>query len=257
VFTNQFATFFNNGDTSSLVVIDPAQFMQSTNLHTSGLDGPVPTGANGTNVPGATGQGTLPQQMITFTLNPFPNVDPGLASRISGGTTTPADQETIVNNLIANAIVSVSVNAFSDIVARRLPGPNSPASMMDIMDMYSTQRFTNPAWYGQIASASDTALLRELAHMQAYNIWLQYQQFRVQEQQTALLATMNSVLAKMNNSLNALNAQMANAAAQAASAQASAAAAASQTCSAGQTNYGAGCVTTIPSSSSTSSSGNS
>lgn len=50
--------------------------------------------------------------------------------------------------------------------------------------------------------------MREIAHMMAYNQWVAHEQFRVSEQQLALLASMNAVMAKVNMSIDSLNRQM-------------------------------------------------
>ncbi len=248
VYNTYFAPYVVGGDTSGLMVVNLAQFMQSNNLNTMNI---TPTQA---------------QQMINLVLTPFPTIDPGLATKIAGGPTQidGGAQDAIVNGIVENAIVSVSMSALSDIVARRTPGagadPSSSGqatmSVMESMDQYSAQRFTNPGWYTQISTASDTALLRELAHMQAYSAWMQFQQFRVQEQQMALLATMNAVMAKMNVGLDQLNVQMQQAASQAQQAQAQYNAQSSVTCPSGQMNNGTGTCVCANSGSAPDSSGN-
>lgn len=194
----QLQPFFASGDTSGLVVVNPGLFLETDNL------------AKFNNNQGISSAQS--QQMINIVTNPFPT-----APVLSGSLSNPsgADQDTLVNGLVGNAILTVSSSALSDIVARRTPQSSSTPSVIEMMNKYSQQRFTNPDWYSQIATASEPALLRELAHMQAYNTWVQFQQFRLLEQQTALMATMNTVMARLNIGLNQLNAQMAQATAQA------------------------------------------
>lgn len=211
VYEKYFGPFVNSGDTSGLTVINLGQFLQTPNLKKGNIS-PAQS-----------------QQMITLTLRPFPSVDPALKAQMQvakvtglGGGVKGAAANAVVDALVENAIVSVSMSALSDIVARRTQGPDSQVSLMEKMDEYSAQRFTNPAWYTQISASSDTALLREIAHMQAFNSWMQFQQFRVSEQQMALLATMNSVMAKMNTAMDKLNQTLKDASAQAQQAQQSA-----------------------------------
>ncbi|MBS0286314.1 MAG: hypothetical protein JSR17_03410 [Proteobacteria bacterium] len=201
--------FVTSGDTTGLTVINFGQFLQTPNLSKAKI---APEQS---------------EQMISLITTPFPTVDPTIKDQISGAKLNPsgltgASKEGIVDAMVENAIVSVSVSALGDIVARRTPALDSNGnpidSVMEAMDNYSSQRFTNPAWYEQISASSDTALLRELAHMQAYSSYMQFQQFRVLEQQMALLATMNAVMAKMNTNMDKLNVQMQKAAAQAAQA---------------------------------------
>ncbi len=208
--------FVLRGDTTGITSLNLGQFLQTPNLNKGKI---------------SQEQG---QEMIEVTLRAFPVVDAEVRealrtakSSTSGSAISGKVTEKIVDAMVENAIVSVSINALSDIIARRTPGKDSSnnsltESVMEAMDNYSAQRFTNPAWYAQISSSSDTALLRELAHMQAFSAWMQFQQFRVTEQQMALLATMNSVMAKMNTTMEKLNQQLALAQAQARDAQAQA-----------------------------------
>ncbi len=232
VYDTYFAPFVTQGDSNGLTVVNLAQFMQSDNLNTMKI---TPDQS---------------KQMINLVVNPFPVISQDLTGKITAAKADPSvidlgAKESIVDGIVENAIVSVSMSALSDIVARRTPGSDpsggqATVSVMESMDQYSAQRFTNPSWYTQISTASDTALLRELAHMQAYNSWMQFQQFRVQEQQMALLATMNAVLAKMNAGLDRLNVQMAAAEATAQKTQSDFNAANSVKCPSGQMNNGTG-----------------
>ncbi len=208
VYTGYFQPFIQNGDTSGLTVINLGQFLQTPNLTKGGI-------------PAA-----MSQQMISLSVNPFPSLDPKLTNAIAASKTgigssslSGADQEAIVDAIVANAARSASESALSDIVARRTPGTDGSGpltqSVMESMDNYSSQRFTNPAWYTQLSTASDTALLREIAHMDAFSIYMQFQQFRVLEQQMAIMATMNSVMANINVAINNLNVQLQQAAAKA------------------------------------------
>lgn len=194
----QLQPFFSSGDTAGLVVVNPGLFLETDNL------------AKFNNNQGISAAQS--QQMINIVTNPFPT-----APLLTGSLANPsgADQDALVNGLVGNAIITVSGSALSDIVARRTPQSSSTPSVIEMMNKYSQQRFTNPDWYTQISTASDSALLRELAHMQAYNTWVQFQQFRLLEQQTALLATMNTVMAKLGVGISQLNAQIAQATAQA------------------------------------------
>lgn len=150
-------------------------------------------------------------QLITILTKPYPYIDKTIQNqfKINGGVgldKEPQKIEQLMDTFATGAIMGLSTSAFGDIVARRTPIPNQAApnqdkSVMDMMDEYSKQRFSDPDWYKVIGASSDTALLREMAHMQAYSIWVQNQQFRVQEQQMALLAAMNAIMAKVNTTL--------------------------------------------------------
>src|SRR5690606_15367552 len=75
---------------------------------------------------------------------------------------------------------------------------------MELMKQYSNLRFNSPEWYGLIGTASDTALLREIAHLLAYNTWMEKESYRLKEQEVVLLATMNANFAKMLSVMDAL-----------------------------------------------------
>lgn len=220
LYDDNFASFVSEGNTSGLTVVNPAQFIQSTNLVKSNLD-------------------TQSQQMISLLTRPPSVADPVLLQQIAAsGGPEGGGKELIVDSLSEYAIISLSMNALGDIVARRTPGTDSnnnqlTQSVMEVMDQYSGERFTNKDWYTKLSTASDTALLREIAHIQAYNAWVQFQQFKVQEQQMALLSTMNVVLAKMNIGMSRLDAQIQSAQAQASKAASDYQNAASK-CKAGQ-----------------------
>lgn len=148
------------------------------------------------------------QSFINILTNPFPATSAAQTKIQNKQPLTGADMEALGHQAAQYAVVGVSASALSDMVARRLPVSGQTQSVMEIMDQYSNQRFTNPGWYAQIAAASDTALLREITHMMAYNTWVSYEQFRVSEQTMVLLASLNSVMAAMNASLVELNTSM-------------------------------------------------
>lgn len=200
----QLQAFVQGGDTTNISSLDPSSILLSDNLTKSSP--PISQ--------------TQAQNLVNIITNPFPYIDPDLQNKIKNGTTlTGADMENIANSAAQYAVVGVSVAALSDIVARRVPAQNQTQSIMDIMDQYSGQRFVNPDWYTAIGAASDTALLREIAHMEAFKIWLAYEQFRISEQQLALMASLNAVMAKMNIGIQQFTQQMQSATAQAKSSQ--------------------------------------
>jgi hypothetical protein len=69
-------------------------------------------------------------------------------------------------------------------------------SINQMMDVEATRRFQNADWYKKIDAATDTALLRELAHIMAYNNWLQYQQYKQNEMLQILLVTLHQDLVR-------------------------------------------------------------
>lgn len=154
----------------------------------------------------------LPSQTIVNLLtNPFPVQDPALVQKLKQGALTPDDKENLGRVIGQYALMGVSANAWGDIVARRIQPSPGEKSVMQIMQQTSKDRFTSKDWYAAIGAASETALLREMAHMMAYNQWVQYQQFRMQEQQVSLLASINGVMAKLNVAIDEMTKEMAKA----------------------------------------------
>lgn len=203
---NSFTDFFYGGDARGLVPFNPGLFILSDNLKT----GPVG------NISGRS------QEMINNLTNPYPlfaveaatadNLKKGnplyFSNNVVGGGAGGEDQENIMGGVLSSMPFSLSASVLADLVARRTPSGTEPRSMIDIMSGYSQQRFSQPDWYQKMGRASDAALLRELAHMQAYTMWLQFQQYKIQEQQTALLASINAMMATMNGSMQQLTVQM-------------------------------------------------
>ncbi len=165
------------------------------------------------------------QQLINNITDPFPTADSKIISDLQtmvsgGGELNGADQEALGTKIMEQVLISMSASALGDIASRRIINNANPSAptIMETMDNYSQQRFTNPDWTKAMSASSEQAMIREIAHMTAYSIWLQYQQFKISEQQLALLASMNVVLAKMNAAIDNLNQQMSSAKAQGAAA---------------------------------------
>jgi hypothetical protein len=110
---------------------------------------------------------------------------------------------------VEQAALSVPISALSELAAKRIDQGDNVGSTIQLMAQQSKFRFTNPQWYGAIGSASSEAILREIAHMQAYNIWVQYQQYRMDEQMVALTATLVASQAKLAGALAKMTEQMA------------------------------------------------
>jgi|GEM_PF-2577845 len=201
--------FFETGNTESLKNINIGAMLQSTVLDDTNdaVDG--------------TTKYRPSQTLVNILTNPFPVRDAQLAAKMKSGNLTGDDMEAFGQVVSQYALVGVSANAWADIIARRTPPTGSSPdgspgkSVMQIMEQTAKDRFTSKDWYAAIGTASEAALLREIAHMMAYNQWVQYQQFRMSEQQVSLLASMNGVMAKVNASMDSMTAQMEKAQAEA------------------------------------------
>lgn len=126
--------------------------------------------------------------------------------------------ESLGKTISEEALTAISANALSQIAANRT-GPNS---LNSIAEQLANLRLTDQAWFEKLGAASDTAILREIAQMEAYRTWLQYQQFKMQEQQMALMAAMNVGFSKLSKVLGSLSLEIDKAQSQAAAAAAEA-----------------------------------
>ncbi|HRE32437.1 MAG TPA: hypothetical protein PLD88_10725, partial [Candidatus Berkiella sp.] len=198
--------FFSGGDTANLKNINAGALLQATNLTDAGFSKDDSQG------------------LVNMLVNPFPTNNPDITAKLKSGSKLDGSQMEQLGEMLAQyAVIGVSANAWADIVARRTPSDGSAGggsstdskTVMQIMKETSESRFTSKDWYAAIGTASEAALLREIAHMMAYNQWVQYQQFRMAEQQVSLLASLNAIMAKMNKGVDQMNAELVKAQAEA------------------------------------------
>lgn len=144
---------------------------------------------------------TAAVQLMSLLTNPFPQLDPITeAALTTPGAITGKAPEKLARYFAHSASVGLSASGIGDIIARRtLPSTDDPnaKSLMQIMKEYGEQRFSDSDWVSAMGAASEPALLREIAQMQAYSIWMQYQQYRLEEQQVALLSSINANFSRM------------------------------------------------------------
>ncbi len=154
---------------------------------------------------------------IAYLTNPYPKTDQDIAAKMkSGAELTVAEKEKFAEKLIESINMAPSVTAFSELFARRIaeqdaegtPDEEKHKTVMELINEYSKLRFNTPEWYGMIGKASDTALLREMVHLLAYNAWMDQQAFKMKEQEVALLATMNANFTRMYAAMQGLVEQL-------------------------------------------------
>lgn len=154
---------------------------------------------------------------IAYLTNPYPKVDQDIAAKMKAGTElTVAEKEKVAEKLIESINMAPSVTAFSELFSRRIaeqdaegtPEEEKHKTVMELVNEYSKLRFNTPEWYGMIGKASDTALLREMVHLLAYNTWMDQQAFKMKEQEVALLATMNANFTRMYAAMQGLVEQL-------------------------------------------------
>jgi hypothetical protein len=99
------------------------------------------------------------------------------------------------------ALLGVARYAMDEMYGMRVQGSTLNAtgnaatqSILSVMENESSRRFTDPnyATFLTAATTDQIALLRELAAMQAFELWMQYQNYRQNERIAALLSAMLS-----------------------------------------------------------------
>lgn len=160
--------------------------------------------------------------LIKILTNPFPvslNISPQM---------TKDDVDNAAQRVATEAALSVALTALNNIQAMRAPAP-PPAplpgvqnivkpvpgpSLLEVMEKESSWRMTNPEWFQQMAVASNESLLREIANMMAFKMWMDYQTYRQNEQIAALLSVLVSGQSSMASTMAQLNKIMAQSQAQ-------------------------------------------
>lgn len=142
-------------------------------------------------------EGTLSRDAINLLVDPFPEKISAVPNRNS----TVVEKENFAQKLTGQALLSVSMNALADMIARRTPPSSTtgttPQSMMQVMRNEAETRTRDNQWVLGLAGLSQEALLREIAYMQAMQLQLQYQQYRLNEQAVSLLAVVASAQARL------------------------------------------------------------
>ncbi len=137
---------------------------------------------------------TISKNVINLLIDPYPEKIIAVPTKSS----SIAEKEAFAQKLTNQALLSVPMNALAEIIARRIPtGGDNPKSNMQIMRSQCEGRITDPNWPASLIDKSPEALLRELAYMQAFQLYMEYQQYRLNEQAVSLLAINTATQAKL------------------------------------------------------------
>ncbi|HET9843218.1 MAG TPA: hypothetical protein VFP93_01005, partial [Gammaproteobacteria bacterium] len=182
---NYLKPYLNNGDVNSIRGLDISSILQEDTVDPATVN-----------------------RLIDTLTNPFPQTLS--VSRDENGeiAPTPAEMKTISDRVLEQAMMSVAVNALGELGAKRFVNPDTNKSLMQIMHEESIRRFQNVNWYKNIGISSQEALLRELAHMEAFRLRMQYEHYRLQEQTVSLLSALVASQAKMTSMIQMLNETM-------------------------------------------------
>lgn len=147
------------------------------------------------------------QNLIRNIVSPFP--DPTIRDNVmSPGFLEDGGKKTAYANYMAGqAVLGVALNSFNKIYGDRVPGsslglgntdPAQSTSLMQLIQQQSTQRYEQTAWAQYLADpgTNELAVLKEIAAMQAFSLWMDYQRYMQMERIESLLA---AAVSKMVN----------------------------------------------------------
>lgn len=107
---------------------------------------------------------------------------------ISAAISDPTVKASYAQALTDEALISVARQAFAEIIAKRTPPATGSPSEMQMMEQTAMQRGMSSAWAASLATLTPQQIQIEQAKMQAFELWMQYQQYRQTEVVQALLA---------------------------------------------------------------------
>lgn len=155
------------------------------------------------------------EDFIGYMTSPRSKLNRDVIDKIKNGTELSlSEKEEIGEKFIELMNMAPSVNALSELFARRIvtegdaEANDQSKTKMELMEEYSDLRFNTPEWYALISKSSDAALLREIAHLMAYNTWVQKEAYKLKEQEVSLLATMNANISRMLTAMDAFYEQL-------------------------------------------------
>lgn len=171
------------------------------------------------------------KSLLDILTNPFPTPLNLQALKAGDDSYSIEDQQFLAKRAVQQAILSVALNAFSEIAAKRVPSSSNfadenvevnngeeltdpgdeeetGASMIEALRSESEARFGNPQWYAELGRASNEAILRELAHMEAFRLWVEYLKYRQDEVMVSLMATMVAMNAEMAANMSTFSERM-------------------------------------------------
>jgi hypothetical protein len=100
------------------------------------------------------------------------------------------DRDAVRKKFNEQVNVMVATNALAELAAKRVAADSNSPSLAEILRDQSRKRFSDKDWYQNVGVSSTEALLREMVHMQAFQLEMNYQDHRMQEQIVSLLAAM-------------------------------------------------------------------
>ncbi|MCY4500195.1 MAG: hypothetical protein OXE57_01345 [Alphaproteobacteria bacterium] len=134
--------------------------------------------------------------------SPLVHDQPALASA-----TTPAERRRVLLGRSADARAALAADVFSRARALRAPAVDlgawaqavlpeggarkpGPLSRHELLEILASSRFDDPEWFLALQEESSTGLMRQIAGLLAINLMVDWERFRLEERQAALLAVL-------------------------------------------------------------------
>ena len=134
--------------------------------------------------------------------SPLVHDQPALASA-----TTPAERRRVLIGRSADARAALASHVFSRARAFRAPAIDlgdwaqamlpegtgrdaGPLSRHELLEILASSRFDDPEWFLSLQEESATGLMREIAGLLAVGLMVDWERFRLEERQAALLAVL-------------------------------------------------------------------
>lgn len=135
------------------------------------------------------------QDFIRKMGNPYPTSKYADSINSSGFLNSTPDTKAYARYMANQAVLTVALNSFNHSYATRVPGSNigaNPAgsSIMSIIENEANRRFADPSqsWFAALGGYNELQTLQEIAAMEAFRLWLDFQQYKQNERIEALLA---------------------------------------------------------------------
>jgi hypothetical protein len=125
-----------------------------------------------------------------------------------GNGLTADEKNELINFVVSQTSYSAAYASLYELLSKRVVDPSATQitgqhkSLLEAMHVESTRRVQSPEWYQEIAVMPTDSLLRELAHIEAFQLWLQYQQYRQQELNQFMLASLMSQIQRVTSSMD-------------------------------------------------------
>lgn len=124
------------------------------------------------------------------------------------------EQNELVKFVVSQTSYSAAYASLYELLAKRVVEPQAtgggivakvdePKSLLETMHVESTRRVQSPEWYQELAVMPRDSLLREIAHIEAFQLWMQYQQYRQQELAQFMMASLMAQIQRVTSEMDA------------------------------------------------------